>query len=101
MCDLRCSAEPVQKLAFLAEQFSQPECLEQSSSKMRRYQSRKALQLRGNRENQKEEITTKTQRNKSELNIQAIGVSGYQVVGIRLSGNQGVGYQGIRVSGNS
>ena len=55
MYDLSCSAKPVQKLAFLAEQFGQPRFLEQGRSKMPRYQSRKALQLRGNRKNQRRE----------------------------------------------
>jgi hypothetical protein len=43
MHDLSCSAKPVQELALLAEQFDQPERLEQSGSEMHGHQSRKAL----------------------------------------------------------
>ena len=52
MYDLFCSAEPVPELAFLGEQPGKPRSLEQSGTKMSRHQSRKALQLRGNRKNQ-------------------------------------------------
>jgi len=52
MYDLSCSAEPVQDMALLAEQFNQPVGLEQGKPEMRRHQSRQALQLQGNRKNQ-------------------------------------------------
>ena len=44
MFDLPCSAESVQNLAFLAEQFNQPECMERGGSKMSRHQLGKILQ---------------------------------------------------------
>jgi hypothetical protein len=55
MRDLSCSPEPVQGVAFLVEQLGQPQFLEQGGQKMQRYQSGKALQLRGNTKNQKQE----------------------------------------------
>jgi len=55
--DLSCSAEPVQELAFLAEQLEKPRNLERDSQKMPRHKSREVIQLRGNRKNQKEIAT--------------------------------------------
>ena len=43
MCDLSCSPEPVQDLAFLADQPGQSQFLERGGPKMRRYQSGKVL----------------------------------------------------------
>jgi len=53
--DLHISAEPVQELAFLAEQSGQWESLEPGHPKMPRSQPWEVLQLQGNRENQKEQ----------------------------------------------
>jgi hypothetical protein len=55
MYDIFCPAEPVPELAFLAEQPGLPGRLEQGGKKMPRHKSRQALQLRGNRRNQKEQ----------------------------------------------
>jgi len=52
MYDLPCSAEPVQDMALLAEQLNKPLHLEQDKPKMRRHQSRQALQPSGDRKNQ-------------------------------------------------
>ena len=53
MFDLSGSADPVPELAFLVGESGRVECMEQGRGKMPRHQSRTALQLRGNRENQK------------------------------------------------
>jgi hypothetical protein len=53
MHHLPCSAEPVQGVAVLVGEFSQLEYLEQGGPKMSGNKPRKALQLRGNRKNQK------------------------------------------------
>jgi Fe-S-cluster containining protein len=55
MYDSSCSAEPVQNVAFLDGQFKKPRGLEQSGPEVQRYQSRAALQLRGNRKNKEEQ----------------------------------------------
>jgi len=68
MYDLFRAAESVPELALLAKQPDQPGRLEQSGEKMPRHQSRQALQLRGNRTNQKEqEVVAGSQVNKRLL----------------------------------
>jgi len=51
--DLFCPTEPVPELAFLGKQPGESGRLEQGGTKMPRHQSGQALQLRGNRRNQK------------------------------------------------
>jgi len=55
VCDLSRSAESVQDVAFLAEQFGQSQRLEPGSQKMSRHQPRQALHVPTNSAHQKEQ----------------------------------------------
>jgi hypothetical protein len=67
MCDLSCSAEPVQDVAVLAVQPDQTRCLEQGSPKMPRHQSRQTLQLQRNKTNQGKEKMVVRQHTSGQL----------------------------------